>query len=602
MPLLDSAGFNRISPFANWRRLRSQGRRMRPLMVAALTGLIWLYSAVPVEAQRYYSGVWDEGTDRYAMWVGQSWDSFEAKWKELSGNDRRLVDLEVYTVNGKQRYAGVWREGNDAHYLYVGKSWHDFVIKWEELNPKGLRLIDIETYTVDGKRRWAGVWRAGAGGYFLWVGQKWGSFQDKWNELKGKGLRLIDIEVYHTDSGWRYAGVWQAGNDKHYLWVNKNWSDFKAKWDELKGKNLRLVDLETYKVDGKRRYAGVWREGSDKFGLWSGVDYENFRTKWFDWAQEGRRLIDIESYGISCSSTCLSKVSGGRTYNRKIDVTDMHCSGKPDSCSKPLRAGATAETTVGYRRPVRVVGETEYPILEMLYPRDEIFTLPFTDGSVDFSASWIYSGGSHHYAVDYNKDGGEKTFDIKAAAPGRVIYIGWQWNSGNTVVVSHDVGNRKDAYRTVYMHLRNGKATDCAMSWSGSVAKMRDDGDSRLGDYTDYLEDSGCPETGSQDPEEDFWGKNSETIPNTLGKNVKRGDKLGKAGNTGPGGKLGGSGQNHHLHIKFAQRNPEDGLWYLFDPYGIYATPSCYADGVDDPLGSCARYPTVWRNGRPRKP
>jgi len=61
------------------------------------------------------------------MWVGQSWDAFEAKWKEPSGDDRRLVDLEVHTVNGKQRYGR----------------------------------------------------RAGSGGYFLWVGQKWGSFQDE---------------------------------------------------------------------------------------------------------------------------------------------------------------------------------------------------------------------------------------------------------------------------------------------------------------------------------------------------------------------------------------------------------------------------------------
>lgn len=77
---------------------------------------------------------------------------------------------------------------------------------------------------------------------------------------------------------------------------------------------------------------------------------------------------------------------------------------------------------------------------------------------------------------------------------------------------------------------------------------------------------------------------------------------IGKSGNTGPGGKLGGSRQNHHLHIKFARRNPADGRWYLFDPYAIYATPGCYPDDVDGKLESCARYPTVWRDGRPKKP
>lgn len=567
-----------------------------PLVIAGVVLLV----PPAAEAQRYYGGVWEAGADRHAMWVGQSWDGFEAKWKELSQDGKRLVDLEVYTSNGKRRYAGVWRAGTGGHYLFVGKTWHDFVIKWEELNPKGLRLIDIETYTVDGDRLWAGVWREGSGGYYLWVGQTWSAFKSKWDELKGKNLRLIDIEVYQTSKGRRYAGVWRAGHDRHYLWVNKPWSAFRAKWEELSDDGLRLVDLETYTVDGKRRYTGVWRESTGKYALRVGVDYENFRTRWYDYAQDGRRLVDLESYTVSCSSTCLNSISGGRGYNRKINVTDLHCAGTPDRCSQPRRAGA--DTTVGYRRPVRTIDDREYPILSMVYPRDQIFTLPFTDGGVDFSAAWIYGGGSHHYAVDYSKDSGKKTFDIKAAAPGRVIYVGWQWNSGNTVVISHDVGNRKDAYRTVYMHLRNGKTTDCTLSWSRSVRPMRNDDDGRLDDYIEYLEDSGCPETGVRKPDSDMWGSDTDKIPDILGKTVKRGDKLGKAGNTGPGGKLGGSGPNHHLHIKFAQRNPDDGRWYLFDPYGVYATPGCYPEDVDGKLGGCARYPTVWRDGRPRKP
>ena len=68
----------------------------------------------------------------------------------------------------------------------------------------------------------------------------------------------------------------------------------------------------------------------------------------------------------------------------------------------------------------------------------------------------LYSPGKWHHAIDFSRsDGG--TFGVLAAS-GRVIHIGWDWWSGNTIIVSHDVGGGvKDAYRTVYMHLRNEK-------------------------------------------------------------------------------------------------------------------------------------------------
>ena len=49
----------------------------------------------------------------------------------------------------------------------------------------------------------------------------------------------------------------------------------------------------------------------------------------------------------------------------------------------------------------------------------------------------------------------------------------------------------------------------------------------------------------------------------------------------------------------FARRDPTDNRWYFFDPYGIYALPSCYPAGMTDSLNiSCVRYPVAWKGGK----
>ena len=80
-----------------------------------------------------FSGIWREGADPYYLWVAH-WDSFAAKWEELSRGSFRLVDLDVTIEDGVPRYAGVWREGNDGHYLWVDADWPSFEEKWKALS------------------------------------------------------------------------------------------------------------------------------------------------------------------------------------------------------------------------------------------------------------------------------------------------------------------------------------------------------------------------------------------------------------------------------------------------------------------------------------
>jgi hypothetical protein len=58
----------------------------------------------------------------------------------------RLIDLETYVDGSTRKYAGVFRAGNGAHALWVGDDWDGFKAKWQDLSAKGLRLVKIEVY------------------------------------------------------------------------------------------------------------------------------------------------------------------------------------------------------------------------------------------------------------------------------------------------------------------------------------------------------------------------------------------------------------------------------------------------------------------------
>jgi hypothetical protein len=242
---------------------------------------------------RHYVGVFRAGNDPYAFWVGD-WNSFVAKWDELSKAGLRLVDLETFVDGNKRLYAGVFRAGTDAYALWVGVEWDNFKAKWQELSKQGLRLINLQTYFDGGKRLYAGVFRAGTNPYSLWVGMDWQTFTAKWDAESKKGLRLIDLSSYSEGGKQLFNGVFGSGTDGYVLYAS-DWAGFTAKWDEFSKKGLRLISLESYVENGKRLFAGAFRAGSGGYYLWDS-DWNGFIAKWKEVSQQGLRLVDIASY------------------------------------------------------------------------------------------------------------------------------------------------------------------------------------------------------------------------------------------------------------------------------------------------------------------
>lgn len=50
------------------------------------------------------------------------------------------------TVSGQQLWSGIWEEGTDAYYLWINADQTNFIAKWSELAAQNLRLVSIENY------------------------------------------------------------------------------------------------------------------------------------------------------------------------------------------------------------------------------------------------------------------------------------------------------------------------------------------------------------------------------------------------------------------------------------------------------------------------
>lgn len=528
-----------------------------------------------------YLGVWRSG-------AGDQWWVTGVPEAAFKTEDAQHFDAGLRLVNFRHQqgaFTAVWQPGDGTQWVRWGLSAEDFVAQDSGFFDQGLRLRD---FAID-DGRFSGVWRPGEG--TQWV--RWGLTVDAFTavdlEFFRAGLRLVCLRV----TNGTYAGVWQPGDGAQWWGYGLDYDAMVTKDAELNQQGLRLVDAEFH--DG--RFYALWRAGSGAEWWAYGDDFEKLvgrDTAHFD---NGERVQRIFPYATSCRPECLNQViMTADTYNYKITGTDLHLRGLPGSDPTP-----GPKPDVWYRWPsVDTSGARRVLRLSAVdFTEPAILTLPF-DGSttVNFTGGWLYDNGKWHHALDFSHGDGS-TFDVRAAADGRVIFMGWDDWSGNTVIISHDAGGVPDAFRTISMHLRNGPNADTTNSWTRTMPTL---GATEMAQFTTFLDGTGAPQNGVRDPDATFWGTEDDRLDFTLlGQRITRGRVIGKAGLTGPGGsgamKAGWKqtdGPNTHLHFFVARRDPTDGDWYFLDPYGIYAKRDCYPPYGTDIGAFCARYPSLW--------
>ncbi len=247
-----------------------------------------------------------------------------------------------------------------------------------------------------------------------------------------------------------------------------------------------------------------------------------------------------------------------------------------------------------YRQPLKVFGSESAARDFAATVRASIpMFLPYHNPDVRASHAWIYNGSDEnfHGAVDYGKkseatgSGIDPAFKVRSVASGVVVSVYWDNWSGNIVIIEHTASNG-DVYRTSYKHLRNGFTNDLQMA-RGLTVKS-DERFDKDGNPTNRLKYQRF--ANLEDPSEQHWGTENQTIRVKVGEKVGPGTLIGWSGNTGPGGAGNGLNDdgtpknantaNNHLHLMTAVPDPNNaGDWVQVDPYGVYnqiSESECY--------------------------
>ena len=249
----------------------------------------------------------DPNSTGWASVRGYNSRRFSRHFNQKKNQGYRLVDIEVDQVNGRAKYAAVWQTNSDSRGWASRRdlSHQEFSQKWNDYKDKGFRLIDQEVYTVNGQRYYAGVWVENVEnlGWASYRNVDSETFSQRFDTYSSQGFRMVDVEAYPTSQGTRYAAVWVKNNDRLGWRVHRGMTsaNFSEKFDTYANQGYRLVDIESYRHNNQQRYAGVWVRNTNRRG-WKarrGMSSQAFGNYWKTYRDQGYRLTDFEAYATS---------------------------------------------------------------------------------------------------------------------------------------------------------------------------------------------------------------------------------------------------------------------------------------------------------------
>lgn len=207
-----------------------------------------------------------------------------------------------------------------------------------------------------------------------------------------------------------------------------------------------------------------------------------------------------------------------------------------------------------------------------------------------FDYFWLLSGipgSSTSRPAYYPEEGNAGPFPVRAIADGVVIFAGYNYMAGNTVIIHHENGG--SPLRSIYAHLTHGPRHDLEMAVTAGDACLlgtfvNEQGNTEsltgwTGCNSDYLASraktikeravEALQRLSDGESIEARWGTEAHRLRVMNGSMVKRGEIIGFAGRTG------WATTGIHLHFEVVkQGNP--GTWLRIDPYGIYSHSDFY--------------------------
>lgn len=180
--------------------------------------------------------------------------------EKLNSHNARIIDLEVYRVNGKKRYAValVSNTGSDAkawwYYsdLSIGKI-------MDKAQAHQARIVDLDTYKVGNQRLYSAVMIKNTGedrkGWWAYYNVSPNFISSK---LQQHQARLIDIEPHGANT---FTVVMEKSQGQKWWWYyGKTQAQVNQLWQQ---KKARIFDVEPYTVNGNKRFAVLMLDNSN---------------------------------------------------------------------------------------------------------------------------------------------------------------------------------------------------------------------------------------------------------------------------------------------------------------------------------------------------
>ncbi len=224
-----------------------------------------------IDGQERVGAVWQDNLDNRGWFElrNMSASQYEAELASKRSAGYRLIDQEVYILDGRTLYAGVWIFNTEGleWVSYTDQSDADFSVLFSRYSEQGYMMIDIDAVFTGGMMTYSAVWVENSEnlGWVEWRDLSSSEFVDKFEEYRST-YRMIDVESYRVGTTQYYAGIWvENRNGRGWAeWRDMTAKEFGDKWLQLRDAGYRLIDYEAYPVGSGYRYAGIWRQNSDR--------------------------------------------------------------------------------------------------------------------------------------------------------------------------------------------------------------------------------------------------------------------------------------------------------------------------------------------------
>jgi uncharacterized protein (UPF0297 family) len=125
-------------------------------------------------------------------------EQFQQRFDQLTEQGYRLIDQNVYVVNGQVLTAGIFEQSTGPYWMARGGlTSEQFQQMFDQFTDQGYRLVDVSGYAVNGQPRYAAIFEQSKGpARKVRYGLTSEQFQWTLDQLTDQSYRLLQLCGY----------------------------------------------------------------------------------------------------------------------------------------------------------------------------------------------------------------------------------------------------------------------------------------------------------------------------------------------------------------------------------------------------------------------